>query len=130
MKCVNRTGADLNTASQELLMHISGLNSATAKEIVNYRNENGRFTNREQLLKVKKLGPKAYTQCAGFLRIVGGEEPLDETSIHPESYEAARAVMKACGITALGQADAAFDDEKLKDLRVDYYQGYYLGRPV
>ncbi len=121
MKCVNRTGADLNTASQELLMHISGLNSATAKEIVNYRNENGRFTNREQLLKVKKLGPKAYTQCAGFLRIVGGEEPLDETSIHPESYEAARAVMKACGITALGQADAAFDDEKLKDLNIDSY---------
>ena len=121
MKCVNRTGADLNTASQELLMHISGLNSATAKEIVNYRNENGRFTNREQLLKVKKLGPKAYTQCAGFLRIVGGEEPLDETSIHPESYEAARAVMKACGITELGQADAKFDDDRLKDLNIDSY---------
>ena len=89
MKSVNRTGADLNTASLELLTHISGLNSGTAQEIVNYRNENGRFTNRKQLLKVKKLGPKAFTQCAGFLRITEGDEPLDQTSIHPESYEAA-----------------------------------------
>ena len=121
MKCVNRTGADLNTASQELLTHISGLNSAVAKEIVNYRNENGRFTNREQLLKVKKLGPKAYTQCAGFLRITDGEEPLDQTSIHPESYAAARALMAACGITALGQSDVSFPAEKTKDLGIDEY---------
>ncbi len=121
MKCVNRTGADLNTASQALLTHISGLNSATAKEIINYRNENGRFTNREQLLKVKKLGAKTYTQCAGFLRIRDGAEPLDQTSIHPESYDAARAVMKACGIETLGQADAVFDEEKLKDLGIDSY---------
>ncbi len=121
MKCVNRTGADLNTASQELLTHISGLNSAVAKEIVNYRNENGRFTNRTQLLSVKKLGPKAYTQCAGFLRITDGDEPLDQTSIHPESYEAARALMAACGITQLGQSDAAFPEEKVKDLGIDSY---------
>ncbi|MBQ9048475.1 MAG: RNA-binding transcriptional accessory protein [Solobacterium sp.] len=121
MKCVNRTGADLNTASQELLMHISGLNAATAKEIVNYRNENGRFTNRSQLLKVKKLGAKTFTQCAGFLRIVNGDEPLDETSIHPESYEAARKLMAACGITALGTADAEFPEEKTKDLGIDAY---------
>ncbi len=121
MKCVNRTGADLNTASQELLTHISGLNSGIAKEIVNYRNENGRFTNRKQLLKVKKLGPKAYTQCAGFLRIQGGEEPLDQTSIHPESYEAARSLMNACGITQLGQADISFPEEKVKDLGIDAY---------
>ncbi len=121
MKCVNRTGADLNTASQELLTHISGLNSAVAKEIVNYRNENGRFTNRTQLLKVKKLGPKAYQQCAGFLRITDGEEPLDQTSIHPESYDAARALMSACGITQLGQSDASFPEDKVKDLGIDSY---------
>ncbi len=121
MKCVNRTGADLNTASEELLTHISGLNAGIAKEIVAYRNENGRFTNREELKKVKKLGPKAFTQCAGFLRIVGGEEPLDETSIHPESYDAARSIMKACGITQLGQADATFDTEAIKDLNIGEY---------
>ena len=121
MKCVNRTGADLNTASAELLTHISGLNSATAKEIVKYRNENGRFTNRQQLLKVKKLGPKAFTQCAGFLRIREGDEPLDQTAIHPESYEAARALMKACGITELGQADISFPKEKTENLGIDEY---------
>lgn len=121
MKAVNRTGADLNTASVELLTHISGLNAGIAKEIINYRNENGKFTNREQLLKVKKLGPKAYTQCAGFLRITDGEEPLDETSIHPESYDAARALMKACGITKLGEKDAEFPAEKTKDLGIDSY---------
>lgn len=121
MTCVNRTGADLNTASIDLLTHISGLNKGIAKEIINYRNENGRFTDRKQLLKVKKLGPKAFEQCAGFLRIVGGDEPLDETSIHPESYDAARSVMKACGITELGQKDAAFPEEQVKDLGIDSY---------
>ncbi len=121
MKCVNRTGADVNTASEELLTHISGLNAAIAREIVAYRNANGRFTDRKQLLEVKKLGPKAFTQCAGFLRIVGGDEPLDETSIHPESYEAARALMKACGITALGEADAQFPEDKVKDLGIGEY---------
>lgn len=121
MKAVNRTGADLNTASVELLTHISGLNAGIAKEIINYRNENGKFTNRKQLLKVKKLGPKAYTQCAGFLRITDGDEPLDETSIHPESYDAARDVMKACGITKLGEKDAEFSADKIKDLGIDSY---------
>lgn len=121
MKAVNRTGADLNTASVELLTHISGLNAGIAKEIINYRNENGKFTNRKQLLKVKKLGPKAYTQCAGFLRITDGDEPLDETSIHPESYDAAREVMKACGITKLGEKDAEFPADKIKDLGIDSY---------
>lgn len=121
MKAVNRTGADLNTASVELLTHISGLNAGIAKEIINYRNENGKFTNRKQLLKVKKLGPKAYTQCAGFLRITDGDEPLDETSIHPESYDAAREVMKACGITKLGEKDAEFPAGKTKDLGIDSY---------
>ena len=121
MKCVNRTGADLNTASEALLTHISGLNAGIAREIVAYRNENGRFTDRRQLLKVKKLGPKAYTQCAGFLRITDGDEPLDMTSIHPESYETARSLMNACGITKLGEPDAKFPEEKLKGLAVDAY---------
>lgn len=121
MKAVNRTGADLNTASVDLLTHISGLNKGIAKEIVHYRDENGRFTNRSQLLKVKKLGPKAYTQCAGFLRITDGDEPLDQTSIHPESYEAARALMKACGIEKLGEADASFPKEKVEGLGIDSY---------
>lgn len=121
MKCVNRTGADLNTASEALLTHISGLNAGIAREIVAYRNENGRFTDRKQLLKVKKLGPKAYTQCAGFLRITGGDEPLDMTSIHPESYAAAKALMNACGITELGQADAQFPADKVAALDIDAY---------
>ena len=118
MKCVNRTGADLNTASSELLTHISGLNAAIAGEIVNYRNENGRFSNRSQLLKVKRLGPKAFKQCAGFLRIKDGDEPLDQTAIHPESYEAARSLMAACGIRALGEKDAEFPAEKTAPLGI------------
>ncbi len=121
MMAVNRTGADLNTASVDLLKHISGLNAGIAKEIINYRNTNGRFTNRKQLLKVKKLGPKAFEQCAGFLRITDGDEPLDETSIHPESYDKAREVMKACGIDKLGEADASFPEDKVKDLGIDSY---------
>lgn len=121
MKCVNRTGADLNTASIDLLTHISGLNKGIAKEIINYRNENGRFTNRKQLLKVKKLGPKAYQQCAGFLRIHEGEEPLDETSIHPESYAIAKQIMKLCEISQLGQPDIVFPKDKLNTLDIDTY---------
>ena len=121
MKAVNRTGADLNTASVDLLTHISGLNKGIAKEIVRYRDENGRFTDRKQLLKVKKLGPKAFTQCAGFLRITDGDEPLDQTSIHPESYDAARALMKACGIDRLGQDDISFPKEKTDGLGIDAY---------
>lgn len=120
-KVVNRVGADLNTASLELLVHISGLNSGIAKEIINYRNENGKFTNRNQLKKVKKLGPKAFEQCAGFLRISDGDEPLDATGIHPESYDAAHALMKACGITKLGIPDAEFPEEKTRDLGIDAY---------
>ncbi len=87
--CVNRVGVDLNTASVSLLEYISGISKTLAKNIVAYREEHGRFKNRKELLKVAKLGPKAYEQCAGFMRISGGENPLDGTSVHPESYEAA-----------------------------------------
>ncbi|MBR4470960.1 MAG: RNA-binding transcriptional accessory protein [Erysipelotrichaceae bacterium] len=121
MKVVNRVGADVNTASAQLLEHISGLNKGIAAEIVNYRNENGKFTNRKQLLKVKKLGAKAFEQCAGFLRIIDGDEPLDATNIHPESYEIAKQIMKLCGITKLGDPDIHFDDDKIKELDIDSY---------
>ena len=121
MKVVNRVGADLNTASVELLTHVAGLNAGIAREIVNYRNENGKFNNRQELLNVKKLGPKAFTQCAGFLRIVDGDEPLDATSIHPESYEATYKLMEACGIEKLGEPDAQFPEEKTKDFGIDEY---------
>ena len=121
MKCVNRTGADLNTASVELLTHISGLNSSSAKEIVKYRNENGKFTNREQLKNVKKMGDKTYQQCAGFLRIVDGDNPLDKTSIHPESYQLAQQVMDVCGIQELGEENITFDEKKLQELNIDPY---------
>lgn len=92
--CVNKVGVDLNTASASLLEYISGISKAIAKNIVIYREEHGRFTNRKQLLKVAKLGPKAYEQCAGFMRIQDGENPLDGTSVHPESYEAAENLLK------------------------------------
>ena len=85
---VNKVGVDLNTASASLLEYISGISKVIAKNIVDYRETNGRFTNRKQLLKVAKLGPKAYEQCAGFMRILDGDNPLDATSVHPESYEA------------------------------------------
>mgnify|MGYP000809128151 CR=1 FL=1 len=86
---VNKVGVDLNTASAPLMEYISGISKAIAKNIVAFREENGRFTDRRQLLKVPKLGPKAFEQCAGFMRIAGGKNPLDATSVHPESYEAA-----------------------------------------
>lgn len=95
--CVNRVGVDLNTASAPLLAYISGISGTIAKNIVAYREENGRFTDRRQLLKVAKLGPKAYEQCAGFMRIQDGDNPLDGTSVHPESYEAAAGLLKKQG---------------------------------
>ena len=95
--CVNKVGVDLNTASYSLLEYISGITKVIAKNIVNYREENGKFTNRNQLLKVAKLGPKAFEQCAGFLRISDGNNPLDKTSVHPESYEAATKLLTKLG---------------------------------
>ena len=94
---VNKVGVDLNTASASLLEYISGISKAVAKNIVDYRETNGRFTNRKQLLKVAKLGPKAFEQCAGFMRIAGGDNPLDATSVHPESYEAAGKLLELLG---------------------------------
>ena len=96
---VNKVGVDLNTASASLLEYVSGINKTIAKNIVDYRENNGRFVNRKQLLKVPKLGPKAYEQCAGFLRISDGKNPLDATSVHPESYEAAEQLMEKLGLT-------------------------------
>lgn len=95
--CVNRVGVDLNTASASLLEYVSGISKTLAKNIVAYREENGRFKNRRQLLKVPKLGPKAFEQCAGFLRISDGENPLDATSVHPESYEGAKKLISYVG---------------------------------
>ena len=99
--CVNKVGVDLNTASASLLEYISGISKTIAKNIVAYREENGKFTNRKQLLKVSKLGPKAFEQCAGFMRISGGEEPLDATSVHPESYVAAKQLLNTLGYSEL-----------------------------
>lgn len=98
--CVNKVGVDLNTASAPLLAYISGISGTLAKNIVAYREENGKFENRKALLKVPKLGPKAFEQCAGFMRIQGGENPLDGTSVHPESYEAASKLLKKQGYTS------------------------------
>ena len=95
--CVNKVGVDLNTASASLLEYISGISKTIAKNIVAYREENGRFASRRELLKVAKLGPKAYEQCAGFTRIIDGKNPLDATSVHPESYEAATKLLAKLG---------------------------------
>lgn len=95
--CVNKVGVDLNTASASLLEYISGISKVIAKNIVTYREENGKFTERKQLLKVAKLGPKAFEQCAGFMRIIDGKNPLDATSVHPESYAAAKALLEKLG---------------------------------
>ena len=103
--CVNKVGVDLNTASAPLLQYISGISKTIAKNIVDYREENGQFKSRAELLNVPKLGPKAYEQCAGFLRIANGENPLDATSVHPESYDATLKLMDKLGIT--------FDDVRM-----------------
>ena len=97
--CVNRVGVDLNTASAALMEYVSGISKPVAKNIVKYREEHGRFTSRQELLKVARLGPKAFEQCAGFMRISGGSEPLDRTAVHPESYEAARGLLSSLGLS-------------------------------
>ncbi len=110
---VNKVGVDLNTASVSLLEYISGITKVIAKNIVDYREKNGRFRDRKELLKVAKLGPKAYEQCAGFMRITDGDNPLDATSVHPESYEAAMKLMEKLGIT-MDDVKAAWKAAPLK----------------
>ena len=112
--CVNKVGVDLNTASAPLLSYISGISKVVAKNIVDYRETNGRFTNRKQLLKVAKLGPKAYEQCAGFMRIQGGDNPLDATSVHPESYGAVEQLLTKTGLTMEEIRQSAKEQEKVK----------------
>ncbi|MDD6269392.1 MAG: Tex family protein [Oscillospiraceae bacterium] len=108
--CVNHVGVDLNTASFSLLSHIAGINQTIAKNIVTYRCENGAFTDRNQLKKVPKLGPKAFEQCAGFLRVPGGKNPLDNTSVHPESYDAAKKILQECGFALSDLTGKALSD--------------------
>ncbi len=117
--CVNKVGVDLNTASASLLEYISGISKVIAKNIVAYREENGAFTNRRQLLKVAKLGPKAFEQCAGFMRIAGGDNPLDGTSVHPESYKAALELLKRVKIEPeeIAKGGAAGISKKITDYK-------------
>ena len=115
---VNKVGVDLNTASASLLEYISGISKAVAKNIIDYRETNGRFTNRKQLLKVAKLGPKAFEQCAGFMRISGGDNPLDATSVHPESYEAAKKLLDVMGydIDSISSGELIGLKSKIEDM--------------
>ena len=102
--CVNAVGVDVNTASPSLLRRVSGLTKTTAKNIVTYREENGAFTSRSQIKKVPKLGPKAFEQCAGFLRVQESKQVLDNTAVHPESYDAALRLLELCGYTLMDVA--------------------------
>ncbi len=119
--CVNAVGVDLNTASPSLLTRVSGLNATIAKNIVAYREENGEFKDRKTILKVAKLGPKAFTQCAGFLRVIGGKNILDNTGVHPESYEAAEIMLKNLGFAPKDVADGNLGDleSKLEAFGID-----------
>ncbi len=117
--CVNKVGVDVNTASVALLEYVAGVNKTIAKNIVAYREENGSFENRKELLKVSKLGPKAYEQCAGFLRIRGGNQPLDTTGVHPETYKAVQKLIKALGMTENDLLNGGMKDigRKIKDYK-------------
>ena len=119
--CVNSVGADLNTASPSLLSYIAGLNKTTAKNIVSYREENGAFRSRKELLKVPKLGPKAFQQCAGFLRVPESKMALDNTAVHPESYAAAEELLSQCGYTLKDVASGSLKDleSKVKAIGID-----------
>ncbi|MEM9137163.1 MAG: Tex family protein [Cyanobacteria bacterium P01_F01_bin.42] len=125
--CVNFVGIDLNTASKELLIHVSGITSAIANNIIDFRNQNGAFKNRRQLLKVKKLGPKSFEQCAGFLRIRQGENPLDNTAVHPESYGILKHIAQDLGKRLSAPTELA---QKLKHASLQPYITDTLGEPT
>lgn len=117
--CVNSVGVDLNTASHSLLSYISGINSSVARNIVAYREENGEFTDRKQLMKVPKLGAKAFEQCAGFLRVRDGKNPLDNTAVHPESYKAVKKLLEVCGFALNGSQKLPELGEKAEGLGIE-----------
>ena len=125
--CVNSVGVDLNTASQHLLMYVSGLGATLAKNIVEYRHEHGAFTSRDQLLKVPRLGPSAYQQCAGFLRIRNGKNPLDNSAVHPESYSIVERMAKDQGCTV---ADLITDKKKRDAIQLPQYVSAQVGMPT
>lgn len=131
--CVNSVGVDLNTASAPLLSYVAGVSGAIAKNIVTYREENGKFSSRKQLLKVAKLGPKAFTQCAGFLRIPEADDVLDTTSVHPESYEAASALLADMGYTPEDVRSGNLIDLKLRMKKFDtkaFCEAHGVGMPT
>lgn len=125
--CVNKVGVELNTASQHLLTYVSGLSPSLAKNIVDFRKEHGAFKTRNQLLKVPRLGPVAFQQCAGFLRIRGASNPLDESAVHPESYSIVEAMARDCGVTV---KELITDAEKRKQIQVEKYVTETVGLPT
>ena len=125
-RAVNQVGVNLNTASAQLLTHISGLSAAIAKNIVNYREQNGAYTDRQQLLKVSRLGPKAFEQAAGFLRIIDGANPLDNTDVHPESYPLARQVLAAANVSP-AQLGSAAANQRLQALPITQFTSEAIG---
>ena len=127
MSCVNSVGVNLNTASSHLLQYVSGLGPALAKNIVDYRKENGAFTSRAQLKKVPRLGPSAYEQCAGFLRIPGAKNPLDNSAVHPERYEVVEHMAKDQGCTI---ADLINNKEKRRAISLERYVTKEVGLPT
>ena len=131
--CVNNVGVDLNTASWPLLSYVAGISKNVAKNIVSYREQNGKFKNRKELTKVDKLGPKAFLQCAGFLRIPMGDEILDSTNVHPESYDIARSLMQEAGIDAdeIRARSYASMEDKLKNVDLGAFMAKYnVGKPT
>ena len=128
---MNAVGVDLNTASAALLQYIAGLSKTTAKAVVAYRDKNGKYTDRAELLKVPRLGPKAFEQCAGFIRIPGGDNPLDNTSVHPESYQAAEKLLNELGLTPADLGKNEVIKEALSHIEIQKTaQDFQIGEPT
>jgi uncharacterized protein len=127
MSCVNAVGVEVNTASRHLLTYVSGLGPQLARNVVDHRSENGPFRSRSELLKVKRMGPKAFEQCAGFLRIRNAENPLDSSAVHPESYHVVEKMAKdlGCGVTEL-----ITDEKKRKEIKLEQYITPSAGLPT